>query len=198
MMKNVISQLAKLMADEKIIAILKATKDKKGLTSKEISKKVNIPTNQLYYSVKKMVDEGLLEVTQKKNIKNFQEFYYSSYKMTHHSSKTLSDTIDGIEDGVNISAKWVEQHSKEVAQWILYETQQFLESMQADIKEYGSDPQQEVNIHAGAFSSSPKLSREAETKLLEDILLLIENAPKNDQGKDKKTINLLVEKWSQK
>ncbi|EJO05769.1 hypothetical protein [Oenococcus oeni] len=39
MKEKTVSQLAKLMADEKIIAILKATKNKKGLTSKEISKK---------------------------------------------------------------------------------------------------------------------------------------------------------------
>ncbi|WP_143875676.1 winged helix-turn-helix domain-containing protein, partial [Oenococcus oeni] len=61
MKEKTVSQLAKLMADEKIIAILKATKNKKGLTSKEISKKTNIPANQLYYSTKKMLDQGLLE-----------------------------------------------------------------------------------------------------------------------------------------
>lgn len=53
MAKNAVSKLAKLMADEKVIAILKATKGKEGLTSKEISQRVNIPTNQLYYTVKK-------------------------------------------------------------------------------------------------------------------------------------------------
>ncbi len=191
MAKNVVSKLAKLMADEKVIAILKATKDKRGLTSKEISKRVKIPTSQLYYTVKKMTDEGLLEVTEKKNINNFQEFYYSSYQMTHRDPFLAKKPDSG---AINISAEWVEQHSQEVAQMILFHTQQYLDAMQADIKKYAADPDIE-KIHAGSFHGQVKITPEDEQKIWDKMLELLQEAQKKPEAKDSRSINFLIEKW---
>ncbi|GAF36471.1 winged helix-turn-helix domain-containing protein [Lentilactobacillus farraginis] len=196
MAKNTVSKLAKLMADEKVIAILRATKDKQGLTSKEISKKVHIPTNQLYYTVKKMTDEGLLEVTQKKNIKNFQEFYYSSYQMTHHDPRLGPEDPELTKKGVNISADWVQKHSQEVAQMILYQTQQFLGAMQSDMEKYTQNPDIK-GIHSGAIHSTWKLSWAEEQKLWQKIIKLINNTEKESQGQQTHNVHLLVEKWVQ-
>jgi predicted transcriptional regulator len=196
MAKNAVSKLAKLMADEKVIAILKATKGKEGLTSKEISQRVNIPTNQLYYTVKKMTDQGLLEVTQKKNIKNFQEFYYSSYPMTHHDPKLGPEDPELTKKGVNISAEWVEKHSQEVAQMILFQTQQFLSAMQTDIKNYAQNPDID-NIHAGSVHSTWKLSPENEKKLWQKIIKLINDTEEESKGQDTHDVHLLIEKWIQ-
>lgn len=196
MAKNAVSKLAKLMADEKVISILKATKDKDGLTSKEISKRVNIPTNQLYYTVKKMTDEGLLEVTQKKNIKNFQEFYYSSYQMTHSDPQLGLDDSEIEKLGVNISAEWVEQHSQEVAQMILFQTQQFLEAMQAELEDYAKSPNNN-QIHSGSIHSTWKLSPENEKKLWQKIIKLISETEEESKGQETRNVNVLIERWVQ-
>ncbi|GEP24656.1 winged helix-turn-helix domain-containing protein [Lentilactobacillus diolivorans] len=196
MAKNAVSKLAKLMADEKVIAILKATKDKDGLTSKEISKRVNIPTNQLYYTVKKMTDEGLLEVTQKKNIKNFQEFYYSSYQMTHSDPQLGLDDSEIEKLGVNISAEWVEKHSQEVAQMILFQTQQFLEAMQAELKDYAKSPNNN-QIHSGSIHSTWKLTPENEKKLWQKIIKLISETEEESKGQETRNVNVLIERWVQ-
>ncbi|SYW08710.1 winged helix-turn-helix domain-containing protein [Oenococcus oeni] len=195
MEEKIVSQLAKLMADEKIIAILKATKNKKGLTSKEISKKTNIPANKLYYSIKKMLDQGLLEISQKQNINNFQEFYYSSYKMTHQNPKIFPGLDGDSESDINISTSWIKEHDKEIVKWIIYENQQFLESLQSDIRKNGNDKEIDEDIRTSASKSSLKLSEKAEKKLMKDILLLLAKAEKNDKEKDKRTVNLLLEKW---
>lgn len=196
MAKNAVSKLAKLMADEKVIAILKATKDKDGLTSKEISKRVNIPTNQLYYTVKKMTDEGLLEVTQKKNIKNFQEFYYSSYQMTHSDPQLGLDDSEIEKLGVNISAEWVEKHSQEVAQMILFQTQQFLEAMQAELKDYAKSPNNN-QIHSSSIHSTWKLTPENEKKLWQKIIKLISETEEESKGQETRNVNVLIERWVQ-
>ncbi|AVI93889.1 putative transcriptional regulator [Oenococcus oeni] len=195
MKEKTVSQLAKLMADEKIIAILKATKNKKGLTSKEISKKTNIPANKLYYSIKKMLDQGLLEISQKQNINNFQEFYYSSYKMTHQNPKTFPSLESDSERGISISISWIKEHNKEIVKMIIYETQQFLEALQSDVQKYGSGKETAEGIRTVASKSSLKLSETAEKKLMKDIFLLLTEAEKNDKEKDKRTVNLLLEKW---
>ncbi|OIM21623.1 transcriptional regulator [Oenococcus oeni] len=195
MEEKIVSQLAKLMADEKIIAILKATKNKKGLTSKEISKKTNIPANKLYYSIKKMLDQGLLEISQKQNINNFQEFYYSSYKMTHQKPKIFPGLDGDSESDINISTSWIKEHDKEIVKWIIYENQQFLESLQSDIRKNGNDKEIDEDIRTSVSKSSLKLSEKAEKKLMKDILLLLAKAEKNDKEKDKRTVNLLLEKW---
>lgn len=195
MKEKTVSQLAKLMADEKIIAILKATKNKKGLTSKEISKKTNIPANKLYYSIKKMLDQGLLEISQKQNINNFQEFYYSSYKMTHQNPKIFPSLDSDSENDINISTSWIKEHDKEIVKWIIYENQQFLESLQSDIRKNGNDKEIDEDMRTSASKSSLKLSEKAEKKLMKDILLLLAKAEKNDKEKDKRTVNLLLEKW---
>ncbi|MFD1125233.1 winged helix-turn-helix domain-containing protein [Lentilactobacillus raoultii] len=196
MSQNPVSKLAKLMADEKVIAILKATKNKAGLTSKEISQKVHIPTNQLYYTIKKMTDEGLLEVTQKKSIKNFQEFYYSSYQMTHHDPQLGPEDPELTKKGVNISAEWVEKHSQAVAQMILFQTQQFLGAMQSDVTDYATH--QDINrIHAGAVHSTWKLSLDNEKRLWQQIIRLINETEVESQGEDTHDVHLLIEKWVQ-
>ncbi|SYW10341.1 winged helix-turn-helix domain-containing protein [Oenococcus oeni] len=195
MEEKIVSQLAKLMADEKIIAILKATKNKKGLTSKEISKKTNIPANKLYYSIKKMLDQGLLEISQKQNINNFQEFYYSSYKMTHQNPKIFPSLDGDSESDINISTSWIKGHDKEIVKWIIYENQQFLESLQSDIRKNGNDKEIDEDIRTSVSKSSLKLSEKAEKKLMKDILLLLAKTEKNDKEKDKRTVNLLLEKW---
>ncbi|WP_187348854.1 hypothetical protein [Liquorilactobacillus mali] len=52
MAANIVSQLARALADEKNIKIIKTTNVQDGINIKEISKKTGIPTSQLYYPIK--------------------------------------------------------------------------------------------------------------------------------------------------
>ncbi|WP_283680035.1 helix-turn-helix domain-containing protein [Lentilactobacillus sp. Marseille-Q4993] len=183
-----VSQFAKLMSDEKVGAILKVTNVPEGLTTKQIAEKADIPANQLYYKLKKLIDAGLLEIVNVKSVKNLQEYYYSSTGF-----RDTSESLDGGE--MNISAEWVADHSDEVAQWLIFNNQQFLESMESETKKYGKSKENKNQIHSSYLTDSVQLSREAEDKLLMDIRQLLRDAEKNDQGKDKKKINFIFEKW---
>ncbi|KEP86929.1 hypothetical protein X278_00270 [Oenococcus oeni IOEB_0205] len=71
----------------------------------------------------------------------------------------------------------------------------FLESLQSDIRKNGNDKEIDEDMRTSASKSSLKLSEKAEKKLMKDILLLLAKAEKNDKEKDKRTVNLLLEKW---
>ncbi len=73
MPKNTLAQFAKLMVDPKVAAILKATKSKTGLTTKQISAQTKIPNNQLYYTINKMQDADLLTIVNQVQVKNLTE-----------------------------------------------------------------------------------------------------------------------------
>ncbi|AQW21343.1 transcriptional regulator [Lentilactobacillus curieae] len=186
-----VSEFAKLMSDEKIVLILKVTNVSEGVTAKKISEKAGVPVSQLYYKIKKLVDAGLLEIVNVKSVKNLQEYYYSSAGF-----RDANQEFDGNE--MDVSAAWVADHSDEVAQWLLYTNQRFLDSLQYDTKMYGKATDYKQQIHSSYLTDTAQLSKEAEDKLFNDVRKLLQDAEKNDKGKDKQTINFIFEKWMER
>ncbi|VDG20691.1 winged helix-turn-helix domain-containing protein [Lactiplantibacillus mudanjiangensis] len=177
------SQLAKLLADDKVMAIITATKDPNGLTPKQISTATKIPLNQLYYTINKMVAADLLTVVQQLKVKNLTEYYYSSYQLTQAEMSTPA-----------LSRAWVQAHPSDVTQLLLYQQQQFLTHLEQKL-ETAADTELDTLL---ATFSKLELSPAGTQKLRADLLNLIENAEKNDPdpaATDKQVNHLLIEKW---
>ncbi len=186
MSKKTLSRLAKLLADDKVIAILHATSEKDGLPSREISKRVKIPTSQLYYTLKKMQDENLLQIVQKKTINNLQEFYYSSYLLTHQKQMNTD------EDALTISDDWVFKNQERVIQLILYQNQQFMASLEQSIRSGN-----EKMATSSYTSSTLMLTDDEEKQLMTKIGELLKTTRASATSSEKRhSVNLIVEKWN--
>lgn len=187
-----ISQFAKLMADDKVNTILNVTGDKQGLTPKEISKATKIPTNQLYYTLNKMVDADLLEIVKQERVKNLVEHYYSSYNFRNLDTKISQEVSEDVEGLGNISTNWLKEHYEDVIQWLLYRDRQYTEALQASLSK--EEKPSEIQ-HPSFLNSDLELSEEAEVKLWKDIIKLVSEAEKNDQGDNKRKVDLLIKRW---
>lgn len=191
---NNINELAKLMADKKVIAIIQAAQDPHGLTPKEIAQQTGIATNKIYYTLKKMVDHHLLEIVHQKKIKNLQEYYYSSASLIKNQNQ-FGQALDS--NIVNISPEWVANNMEEIVQAIIYTQQQFINAFQKLQQQYQAHPQTQQESHLSYSSDQLQLSTAAEKKLTAQIYQLLANAEKQDTGTDKHSINFLFEKWPQ-
>ncbi|MBZ2405071.1 winged helix-turn-helix domain-containing protein [Liquorilactobacillus hordei] len=191
---TIVSQLGKALADEKNIKIIKATNVKDGINVKEISKKIGIPASQLYYPVKKLLELDLIEVVKSEQIKNLQEYYYSSYNLNEHGS-TLLNSDENEFDGISMSADWIVNHKDEFVKLFLYRMQMFLDSALTEMDKYQDDPTYFEKIKAGGIFSAMKLSQEAQKKLFKNIYKLMDKAEAEDQGTNKETFNFMVQKW---
>lgn len=190
MSKITVNQFAKLMANPKVSLILNATKDKTGVTPKQISIVTKIPTNQLYYTLNKMLDADLLNVVKEVQVKNLTEKYYSSEQLTHVSEKHQAE-LDKFGDKMNnISSEWVQKHKEQTVQLLMLQHHEFLEAFQREID---SD---EPTVFSA--NSELELSDAGTRKLQHDIFEVLTNAEKNDpepNAKNKHQIKVLVEKW---
>lgn len=189
---NNINELAKLMADKKVIAIIQAAQDPHGLTPKEIAQQTGIATNKIYYTLKKMVDHHLLEIVHQKKIKNLQEYYYSSASLIKNQNQFGQALNSNI---VNISPEWVANNMEEIVQAIIYTQQQFIKAFQKLQQQYQAHPQIQQESHLSYSSDQLQLSAAAEKKLTAQIYQLLANAKKQDTDTDKHSINFLFEKW---
>lgn len=189
---NNINELAKLMADKKVIAIIQAAQDPHGLTPKEIAQQTGIATNKIYYTLKKMVDHHLLEIVHQKKIKNLQEYYYSSASLIKNQNQFGQALNSNI---VNISPEWVANNMEEIVQAIIYTQQQFIKAFQKLQQQYQAHPQIQQESHLSYSRDQLQLSAAAEKKLTAQIYQLLANAKKQDTGTDKHSINFLFEKW---
>jgi len=114
MPKKSLEQFAKLMVDPKVNAVLKATKSASGLSTKQISSATKIRTNQLYYTINKMLDADLLAIVNQVQVKNLTENYYSSNHLTHETVANQAE-LDQIDcDLTNISGQWGQSHTQEM------------------------------------------------------------------------------------
>ena len=141
---NNINELAKLMADKKVIAIIQAAQDPQGLTPKEIAQQTGIATNKIYYTLKKMVDHHLLEIVHQKRIKNLQEYYYSSASLIKNQNQFGQALGSNI---VNISPEWVANNMEEIVQAIIYTQQQLINAFQKLQQQYQAHPQTQQESH---------------------------------------------------
>lgn len=74
---NRTDNLTKVLLDEKSYDILKSTAETPK-TTKEISKELNIPTSNLYYTINKLTQLDTLRIVDKQIIGNMVEHKYSS------------------------------------------------------------------------------------------------------------------------
>lgn len=192
MSEKEVSELAKILADKRNIAIIKVTNTKKGITIKEIAQKLKVPVSQLYYPIKKLVEVDILELVAIKQVKNLQEYYYSSYKLNDHSS--ITDFMHH-EENLNISIEWIAKHDNDFIKLFLYKTQLFLNSATSDIAKAKQNANYLTETKVGGLYSTVNLSKDARNKLLLDISKLISQAEKNDTGSEKSEVNFLVERW---
>lgn len=192
MSEKEVSELAKILADKRNIAIIKVTNTKKGITIKEIAQKLKVPVSQLYYPIKKLVEVDILELVAIKQVKNLQEYYYSSYKLNDHSS--ITDFMHH-EENLNISSEWIAKHDNDFIKLFLYKTQLFLNSATSDIAKAKQNANYLTETKVGGLYSTVNLSKDARNKLLLDISKLISQAEKNDTGSEKSEVNFLVERW---
>ncbi|ETY74009.1 transcriptional regulator [Lactiplantibacillus fabifermentans T30PCM01] len=194
MAKSIRSQLAKLMADEKVLAVIRATTDQTGLTPKQIAQATDIPINQLYYTINKLVAADLLTVVKQVKVKNLDEYYYSSYNFTHEQNTAMQAELAQFPAPNNISSTWTQEHLTELMQLLLFHQQQFLTALETQVE--AQLPAEQMTTFS-AFSDL-KLSAAGEQQLRSDLLHLLANAEKNDPDSaatDKQTVNLLIEKW---
>lgn len=192
MSEKEVSELAKILADKRNIAIIKVTNTKKGITIKEIAQELKVPVSQLYYPIKKLVEVDILELVAIKQVKNLQEYYYSSYKLNDHSS--ITDFMHH-EENLNISIEWIAKHDNDFIKLFLYKTQLFLNSATSDIAKAKQNANYLTETKVGGLYSTVNLSKDARNKLLLDISKLISQAEKNDTGSEKSEVNFLVERW---
>lgn len=185
------NQFAKLMADPKVGAILTATRSASGLTSKQISKATHIPTNQLYYTINKMLTADLLTVVDQVQVKNLTENYYSSAHPSQEKPAFKAE-LDQLNDVTDISSDWAQEHAPEIAQWLMLQHHNFLTAFEQQMAAKDPDPT------VFASQSQLKLSAAGAHQLRLDLLHLIDNAEKADPDPNattKRTINLNIEKW---
>jgi len=194
MTKNTLAQFAKLMADPKVAAILKATKSETGLTTKQISAQTNIPNNQLYYTINKMQAADLLTIVNQVQVKNLTENYYSSAHLSHETPQNQADLDSRNADLTDISGTWSKAHVQQLLQWIMLLNHEFTEAYQEQMTHQHPD---EANVF---FSNATlNLSAAGEHQLRLDLIKLLSDAEKNDpdpQSVDKHSVKLLVEKWN--
>ncbi|MDB7776433.1 helix-turn-helix domain-containing protein [Lactiplantibacillus plantarum] len=193
MPKNTLAQFAKLMVDPKVAAILKATKSKTGLTTKQISAQTKIPNNQLYYTINKMQDADLLTIVNQVQVKNLTENYYSSAHLSHETPQELAD-LDGLDtDLTDVSGTWTQAHVQQVLQWIMLLNHDFTEAYQEEMTR--KQPDKSAIFFSNAILN---LSAAGEHQLRLDLIKLLGDAEKNDpdpQSTDKRQVKLLIEKW---
>ncbi|KRL04427.1 winged helix-turn-helix domain-containing protein [Liquorilactobacillus oeni] len=207
MQNKKIANLAKLMADEKVNRILTAASNNRGMTTKEIAKAVKLPVSQLYYTINKMTDAGLLEIVRQEKVKNLDEYYYSSEKLVGKASvrrlrefgfpdDELTEELERGEE-LNISPEWTAGHLNEITQLVLYRNNQFLAALQKNIKKYDEKKDNKpLEFTKSSFMDNRlRLSPEADMRLWRDFLVLATKAEKEDQGKNKHEVNLMMTRW---
>lgn len=189
MSKVTVNQFAKLMVDPKVEKIIKATQDETGITPKQISAATKIPTNQLYYTLNKMLNADMLKVVKEVQVKNLTEKYYSSSQLGQVSE--LGQGANSPENGImNLSDDWIKEHNQEVIQWAMLRNHEFIETLQKETTK--------KNPSAFLVTSEWKLSNAGEKKLKDDLFKVLDNAEKNDpdpENKQKHTVTLQLEKW---
>jgi len=190
MPKSAISKLAQLMADEKVKAIINVTKDPAGLTPKQIAKQTQLPTNQLYYTIKKMLTADILTVVRQTKVKNLDEYYYSSAQLTQNPTTELAD----YPDATIISPQWTAQHFADVTRWLLYLDQQFLTSLTTEFQA------QPVTATTGAkimlATGDYHLSDQGRQKLRQAIMALMDQAEHDDPDPEhQELVHLLIKSW---
>ncbi|MDN2453110.1 helix-turn-helix domain-containing protein [Lactobacillus sp. UCMA15818] len=195
MVASIVSQLGKVLADDKNIKIIKAANVKDGINIKEVSKKIGVPISQLYYPVKKLIELDLIEIVRSEQVKNLQEYYYSSYNLNEHRGSGISGPDGNEFDGVSMSADWVASHRDEFVKLFLYRMQIFLDSALSEMDKYQEDPTYFEKIRTGGLFSTIKLSHKAQKKLFANIYKLMEKAEEEDQGTEKEEFNFMVQKW---
>jgi len=193
MPKLTVSKLAQLMADEKVTAIINATKAPAGLTPKQIAKATQLPTNQLYYTIKKMLAADLLTVVKQTKVKNLDEYYYSSYLLTEQPTNERALMAD-YPDITDIAPNWTTAHFDEMTRWLLYLDQQFLTSLTHDFKEEPvTNPDESTIMLANA---DYQLSAKGRYELRQAILKLMADAKKNDPDPEHRApLHLLIKSW---
>ena len=190
MSKVTVSQFAKLMVDPNVEKIIKATQDEKGITPKQISAATKIPTNQLYYTLNKMLNADMLKVVKEVQVKNLTEKYYSSAQLGKVSE--LGQGENSPENGMmNLSDDWIKDHNQEVIQWAMLRNHEFIETLQKETTK--------KNPTAFLVTSEWELSEAGEKRLKDDLFKVLDNAEKNDpdpENKQKHTVKLQLEKWN--
>ncbi|GAB5055795.1 helix-turn-helix domain-containing protein [Companilactobacillus alimentarius] len=187
MTKVTVEQFAKLMVDNKVSRILKATRSNEGLTPKEISRITKIPNNQLYYTLKKMLDADLLEIVKQKKVKNLTENYYSS-SFLNEKPNEITDS----DNTLNFSVDWIQEHAEQTLQLIMLQHHELIEALKEEIK-MGKDVKKAFSSH-GDFD----LSTEGEEKLVKDLFKVMNDAEKNDpnpKSENKRHVKVQFEKW---
>ncbi|HIY94032.1 helix-turn-helix domain-containing protein [Companilactobacillus sp. HBUAS56275] len=188
MSKVTVDQFAKLMVDDKVGKILKATKVEEGLTPKQISKATKIPNNQLYYTLNKMMDADLLKIVKQEKIKNLTENYYSSLFL-NQKTKYIADDDDNV---LNFSDDWIKEHAEQTLQLVMLQHHEFIDALRETINN-GTDEEKTTSAHAEI-----DLSPEGEKQVMSDLFKILNNAEKNDpnpDSKNKRHVKIQLEKW---
>ncbi len=189
MSKVTVEQFAKLMADDKVGKILKATATEEGITPKQISNITKIPNNQLYYTLNKMLDADILSIVKQEKVKNLTENYYSSAALNQKSQyqKVNEDNV------LNFSDDWVKEHAEQTIQFVMLQHHEFLDALKTEMKNDDREETIALSSH-----SEWKLSPAGEKKLINDLLHVLSSAEKNDpdpKSKDKRRVKIQFEKW---
>lgn len=192
------NQFIKMMSDKRYEKIITATAPKKGVSTGEISKKTGIPASHLYYLIKNLQDTDMVKVVGKKRVRNLEKFYYSSYDFNHQMVPNFKtgkyENKENLKEGPWVPLKWSIDHQRELSQYALYQTQQYLEATRKQFANYKKDHDIK-KVHISRLNSEVSLSPQAEYKLIQDFSQFISQAEKNDHGKNKQKIHLSLLKW---
>lgn len=169
------NDMGKVIFDKKTMQILKVTNDQ-ALTTKEISKRVGLPTSALYYPIKKLLEINALKIEKEKQVKNLTEYYYTS---KHLQGNTIS-----------VEGDVLKQNEPAVIQSFLFEVHKATQRLSEDLTAFNSDADK-MESTAELSYLSKKLSFDQWKEVNEKIRSLIQDYEEND-AQEENTYTFLV------
>ncbi|MDJ1110035.1 hypothetical protein [Macrococcoides caseolyticum] len=163
-------EYGKLLFEEKSLNIIEACKEEEK-NIKTLSQELGIPTKNLYYTVNKLCDAGLIKKTKTIKVKNLEEYYYSSSHIFNEGS-------------INYDMEVIINNREEVYQAIMYQMKKSFEKLSEDLEKV-----KEVNNYEKQFSltmNTKKMTFEEWEDLFKKVNNLIEEYPtdtSNDNNK---------------
>lgn len=167
-MKNDFLDIGRIIFDPKMIGILEKLNEEE-LSVKELAKKLNEQSSNLYYPIKKLLESGLIKVNREERINNLIEKYYVS---TNYYSK--------YKDSISFEGNIVRKHYDDLIKTVMLEMNHSFKNLQNDIQ----SSQSSENTTAEYSFIEKKLSYDNWKKLNESIRDLVDKFPEDENGEN--------------
>jgi DNA-binding transcriptional ArsR family regulator len=170
-------EIAKSVFNPKRLKILKLV-EKEAMTVKEISEGLNEHPSRLYYHIHKLVDQGLIEVTETRQVGHLTESYY----------QTKQDL-----GAFNIDERFAQENQVFIVQQLLKQVNRTIDIMKTDLDRAAT----KKDYQSSASLLSAELTHQEWHELNAEIRKLIhsktkESNEKANKSEEKQTINFIL------